>query len=78
MEEIRKNHNNAKRDLIQSVTRDGDQILDVGCGFGGDLQKWHKCGANMSMCDPEPEALVEAKSRAKNSFSLQSGKSRRE
>jgi len=60
MEEIRKNHNNAKRDLIQSVTRDGDQILDVGCGFGGDLQKWHKCGANMSMCDPESEALIEA------------------
>ena len=66
MEEIRKNHNNAKRDLIQSVTRDGDQILDVGCGFGGDLQKWHKCGANINMCDPEPTALVEAKSRAKN------------
>ena len=66
MEEIRKNHNNAKRDLIHSVTRESDQILDVGCGFGGDLQKWHKCGANMSMCDPIPEALVEAKSRAKN------------
>ena len=38
MEEIRKNHNNAKRDLIQSVTMEGHQILDVGCGFGGDLQ----------------------------------------
>jgi SAM-dependent methyltransferase len=24
------------------------------------------CGANMSMCDPEPSALVEARSRAKN------------
>ena len=66
MEEIRKNHNNAKRDLIQSVTRDGDQILDVGCGFGGDLQKWHKCGANINMCDPEPTALEEARARAKN------------
>jgi|TARA_R110000803_G_scaffold42961_1_gene91955 SAM-dependent methyltransferase len=66
MEEIRKNHNNAKRDLIQSTTLDGQHILDVGCGFGGDLQKWHKCGANINMCDPEPEALLEAKSRAKN------------
>jgi SAM-dependent methyltransferase len=66
MEEIRRNHNNAKRELIQCVTREGHQILDVGCGFGGDLQKWHKCGANMSMCDPEPSALVEARSRAKN------------
>ena len=66
MEEIRKNHNNAKRDLIQSTTLNGQHILDVGCGFGGDLQKWHKCGANINMCDPEPEALLEAKSRAKN------------
>ena len=66
MEEIRRNHNDAKRELIQWVTQNGQQILDVGCGFGGDLQKWHKCGANMSMCDPEPSALVEAKSRAKN------------
>lgn len=66
MEEIRKNHNEAKRQLIQSVTRESQHILDVGCGFGGDLQKWHKCGANMNMCDPEPLALVEAKLRAKN------------
>ena len=57
MEEIRKNHNEAKRDLIQSVTNEGAHILDVGCGFGGDLQKWHKCGANINMCDPEPTAL---------------------
>jgi len=66
MEEIRKNHNDAKRELIQSVTVNGQHILDVGCGFGGDLQKWHKCGANINMCDPEPDALVEARSRAKN------------
>ena len=66
MEEIRKNHNDAKRELIQCVTKSGQHILDVGCGFGGDLQKWHKCGANINMCDPEPAALVEAKSRAKN------------
>lgn len=66
MEEIRKNHNEAKRSLIQSVTKQGNSILDVGCGFGGDLQKWHRCGANINMCDPEPSALVEAKSRAKN------------
>lgn len=66
MEEIRRNHNEAKRDLIQSISEKGQHILDVGCGFGGDLQKWSKCGVNINMCDPEPEALVEAKSRAKN------------
>ena len=66
MEEIRRNHNDAKRTLIQYATKEGFSILDVGCGFGGDLQKWHKCGANINMCDPEPSALVEARSRAKN------------
>jgi len=66
MEEIRKNHNEAKRVLIQSVAHKGQHILDVGCGFGGDLQKWYKCGVNINMCDPEPSALVEARSRAKN------------
>ena len=66
MEVIRKNHNDAKRNLIQSVSKEGEHILDVGCGFGGDLQKWHKCGVNINMCDPEPSALEEARSRAKN------------
>ena len=49
MEEIRKNHNDAKRELIQRVTTNSQHILDVGCGFGGDLQKWHKCGANINI-----------------------------
>lgn len=66
MEELRKTHNEAKRVLIQSVTESGNSILDVGCGFGGDLQKWHRCGANISMCDPVPSALQEARTRAKN------------
>ena len=33
MEVIRKNHNDAKRNLIQSVSKEGEHILDVGCGF---------------------------------------------
>jgi|TARA_B110000977_G_scaffold118020_1_gene152331 SAM-dependent methyltransferase len=66
MEEIRKNHNETKRLLIQSVAREGQHILDVGCGFGGDLQKWNKCGVNINMCDPDPSALEEARSRAKS------------
>lgn len=66
MEEIRRNHNEAKRQLIQSVAKNGQHVLDVGCGFGGDLQKWAKCGVNINMCDPEPSALEEARSRAKN------------
>mgnify|MGYP002834510010 FL=1 len=66
MEELRRTHNDAKRSLIEAITTEGNSVLHVGCGFGGDLQKWHRCGANISMCDPEPSALVEARSRAKN------------
>ena len=57
MEEIRRNHNEAKRQLIQSVAKNGQHILDVGCGFGGDLQKWAKCGVDTS-APSEKIALV--------------------
>ena len=66
MEDIRKAHNTFKKDLIQDATTNGDLILDVGCGCGGDLQKWRHAGANISMCDPDEKSLEEAKSRAKN------------
>ena len=66
MDELRKNHNLEKRTLIEHVTRRNDAILDVGAGFGGDLQKWRERGARIHMCDPEPEALQEAKRRAQN------------
>tara|TARA_B110000977_G_scaffold181483_1_gene242198 strand:+ start:508 stop:1197 length:690 start_codon:yes stop_codon:yes gene_type:complete len=66
MEQLRRLHNDEKRSLIESVTREGDSILDVGCGFGGDLQKWSKVRANISMCEPSLEALNEARTRAKN------------
>jgi SAM-dependent methyltransferase len=65
MEEIRSYHNLVKRQLIQSATQPGSSALDVGCGFGGDLQKWAHAGVRtLDMCDPSAEALIEAKSRA--------------
>jgi len=66
MEDIRKAHNNFKKDLIQKSTDNGDVVLDVGCGCGGDLQKWRHAGASINMCDPDEKSLEEAKSRAKN------------
>lgn len=65
MENLRRVHNDEKRELISRVTRKGDSILDVGCGFGGDLKKWENVGANINMCEPNEEALQEAKQRAK-------------
>lgn len=65
MEDIRRYHNDEKRRLIERVTRPGHSVLDVGCGFGGDLQKWRHVNANLSMCEPDADALREAKNRAK-------------
>lgn len=66
MEDVRKFHNDVKRTLIRDVTRRNDHVLDVGAGFGGDLQKWAQAGARINMCDPEASALEEARRRAKN------------
>lgn len=65
MEELRRYHNDEKRSLIESVSRSGHHALDVGCGFGGDLQKWRYADVNLSMCEPDIDALNEAKNRAK-------------
>ena len=65
MEEIRKYHNLVKRQLIQNTTHQGDSVLDVGCGYGGDLRKWDMCGVrSLDMCDPSATSLEEAQSRA--------------
>lgn len=66
MEKLRRLHNEEKRSLIESVVTKGANILDVGCGFGGDLQKWGKMNAKINMCEPSVHALQEAKRRALN------------
>ena len=65
MEELRKHHNNLKRDLIKRVVKPGEWVLDVGCGRGGDLKKWKGVGGlKLFACDPDQDALTEAKSRS--------------
>ena len=68
MEAVRKSNNDIKRSIIQDACDGirGAQVLDVGCGFGGDLKKWSQWGARIDMCDPDAAALEEAKSRAKS------------
>ena len=70
MEEIRKYHNHEKRELITRVCREGDAVLDVGCGFGGDIGKFKQCGVNLSACEPLEDALEEAKSRASKVYKM--------
>ena len=65
MEEVRRYHNNVKRTLITSEVSQGQKVLDVGCGFGGDLGKWESADVGcLHACDPSEDALIEATSRA--------------
>ena len=66
MEKLRKAHNLVKRHLIHEVLEPihAPHVLDVGCGRGGDLQKWKLCDATLHACDPDEPSLDEAKNRA--------------
>ena len=64
MENVRRYHNDVKRHLIQRATQQGDRVLDVGCGCGGDIGKWKAVNANLDACDPDEASLEEAMRRA--------------
>ena len=64
MEQIRKYHNQVKRDLIQATVQTGEHVLDVGCGCGGDVHKWKQLAVHVHMCDPDMESVQEAQKRA--------------
>jgi ubiquinone/menaquinone biosynthesis C-methylase UbiE len=61
---LRKFHNDVKRSIILDCTRPGDTVLDVGCGAGGDLQKWKQAQVKVDMCDPSMSSLQEAQRRS--------------
>ena len=64
MDELRKLHNRAKKDLIRTWVRPGSFCLDCGCGRGGDLWKWKEVQVRLAAIDPDAESLKEAESRA--------------
>jgi SAM-dependent methyltransferase len=61
---IRALHNQLKRKFILKHVAPGARVLDVGAGAGGDLAKWRGARAQLWACDPDPEALAEARRRA--------------
>jgi hypothetical protein len=62
--DLRKLHNNCKRQLIQKWVKPGSFVLDCGCGRGGDLWKWKDAKVRVAAIDPDADSLDEAESRA--------------
>jgi len=66
MDELRKLHNGAKKELITKWVRRGSSCLDCGCGRGGDWWKWKAVGVRVTAIDPDANSLIEAKKRAED------------
>ena len=64
MDQLRKRHNQAKRDLINQWVSPNSYVLDCGCGRGGDWHKWKSVGARVAAIDPDEKSLHEAEDRA--------------
>lgn len=63
MDQLRRLHNQKKRELITRVVSHGAYVLDCGCGRGGDLQKWRDVNAIVFGVDPDEDSINEALSR---------------
>lgn len=64
MDELRRLHNDCKRQLIMKWVPPKSHVLDCGCGRGGDWWKWKAIKARVSAIDPDIESLKEAEDRA--------------
>lgn len=65
MDQLRKLHNDCKRQLILKWVRPRDLVLDCGCGRGGDWWKWRAAKARVAAIDPDAESLKIAENRAR-------------
>ena len=62
--DLRRTHNNYKRQLINEWVFPNTYVLDCGCGRGGDWWKWKACGVQVAAIDPDHDSLDEAERRA--------------
>lgn len=65
--DLRKLHNEYKRYFIEDNIKEGQIILDAGCGCGGDVHKWSHQNVIVYACDPDSKSVKEAKRRTKGS-----------
>jgi SAM-dependent methyltransferase len=62
--DLRRTHNNYKRQLINKWVMPNSYVLDCGCGRGGDWWKWQAAGVRVAAIDPDHDSLDEAEHRA--------------
>lgn len=61
---LKKFHNTVKRDLLKTYATHAERLLDLACGRGGDLQKWHDCSIQfVKGVDVSPKEIQEARAR---------------
>ena len=63
--DLRKTHNNYKRQLINQWVKNDMYVLDCGCGRGGDWWKWQAARVRLAAIDPDHDSLDEAERRAR-------------
>jgi SAM-dependent methyltransferase len=65
MKSFRRDNNEIKREFLTSWVPRGSNVLDVGCGQGGDVHKWKYISVKLTGIDPNPIAIEEAKRRSR-------------
>jgi mRNA (guanine-N7-)-methyltransferase len=61
---LKKFHNHVKRSLLETYAAGADRLLDLACGRGGDLQKWHDCRVQfVKGVDMSSNEIQEARAR---------------
>lgn len=63
--DLRKVHNDYKRQLINKWVKNDMYVLDCGCGRGGDWWKWQAAHVHLAAIDPDQDSLDEAERRAR-------------
>lgn len=63
---MRKYHNQVKDKMLTSYLINGQKILDIGSGQGGDIFKWKKMGLDVIAVEPDKKMVENLKSRARN------------
>lgn len=64
---VQRFHNDAKRALLSTFASQGGTLLDLACGRGGDIHKWHSLGLSAVLgLDVSVESVAEARARHAN------------